>query len=245
MAISGIKSRLKQWLLGPIELCSDTPPLTRWGLRVRLKLRRLSLQIQGPDNAIHIGANSSIECAIRIVGSGNRIRIGSDCYFTQTTIDVVSDRSTIDIGDGTAICGNHMGYSHLLAKGTGTEIHIGKSCLISYGIDARTTDSHSIRSTLDERLINPPKNIRIGDHVWVGARTMILKGAIVGDGSIIGAGSIVTKPIASNVLAVGQPAREIRSNIRWELDPPEAGAEVGSQPVASNGPSISRQSGSE
>ena len=47
--------------------------------------------------------------------------------------------------------------------------------------------------------------------MWFGAGVTVLPGVTIGDNVVIGAGSIVTKDIPSNVVAVGNPARVIRS----------------------------------
>jgi maltose O-acetyltransferase len=56
--------------------------------------------------------------------------------------------------------------------------------------------------------------VHIGHRVWIGAGSIILGGVTIGDGTTIGAGSIVTRDIPSMVVAVGQPARVLRT-----LDP--------------------------
>jgi maltose O-acetyltransferase len=48
--------------------------------------------------------------------------------------------------------------------------------------------------------------VKIGNKVFVGARTIILPGVTIGDNSIIGAGSVVTKDIPPNTVASGNPA---------------------------------------
>jgi acetyltransferase-like isoleucine patch superfamily enzyme len=54
----------------------------------------------------------------------------------------------------------------------------------------------------------------IADHVWVGARTLIMPGVTIGEGAVVGAGAVVTKSIAPYRIAVGVPAREIRDRPR-------------------------------
>jgi bifunctional UDP-N-acetylglucosamine pyrophosphorylase/glucosamine-1-phosphate N-acetyltransferase len=51
----------------------------------------------------------------------------------------------------------------------------------------------------------------IGDNVKIGSDTMLVAPVEVGDGVVTGAGSVVTKDIPENTLAVGAPARVIRS----------------------------------
>ncbi|MDR0871429.1 MAG: hypothetical protein LBN39_11620 [Planctomycetaceae bacterium] len=51
--------------------------------------------------------------------------------------------------------------------------------------------------------------ISIGENVWVGNDTVVC--ADVGDNSIIGAGAVAVKPIPPNSVAVGNPARVIKS----------------------------------
>ncbi len=55
------------------------------------------------------------------------------------------------------------------------------------------------------------KPITVGKGCWIGAGSIILPGVTIGDGTTIGAGSVVTKAIPARVLAVGNPARVIRS----------------------------------
>jgi acetyltransferase-like isoleucine patch superfamily enzyme len=51
----------------------------------------------------------------------------------------------------------------------------------------------------------------IGNNVWLGSRSIILKGVTIGDNSVIGAMSLVTKDIPPNSVAGGIPAKVIRT----------------------------------
>lgn len=62
---------------------------------------------------------------------------------------------------------------------------------------------------LYQRTHHPP--IQIGNHVWIGARAILLPGVQIGDHVIIGAGSVVTKDIPAFSVAVGNPCRVVRS----------------------------------
>jgi len=55
------------------------------------------------------------------------------------------------------------------------------------------------------------KPITVGNNVWFGGNVIVLPGVTIGDNTIIGAGSVVTKDIPSNVIAVGNPCKVIKS----------------------------------
>ena len=53
--------------------------------------------------------------------------------------------------------------------------------------------------------------IRVGNNVFIGAYSILLPGAVVGDNCVIGAGSVVAGEIPANCVAAGAPARVVRS----------------------------------
>lgn len=53
--------------------------------------------------------------------------------------------------------------------------------------------------------------ITVGNNVFLGAGVRVLPGVTIGDNVIVGAGAIVVRDIPSNCVAVGQPARPIRT----------------------------------
>jgi len=58
------------------------------------------------------------------------------------------------------------------------------------------------------------KPVRIGSRCFIGVSAVVLPGVTIGDDCIIGAGSIVTRNIPPGSVAVGNPARVIRSGLR-------------------------------
>ncbi|MBL4645884.1 MAG: sugar O-acetyltransferase [Rhizobiales bacterium] len=55
------------------------------------------------------------------------------------------------------------------------------------------------------------KPIKVGDRCWIGAGTIIMPGVTIGDGTTIGAGSVVTRSLPDHVVAMGSPARIVRT----------------------------------
>lgn len=89
-------------------------------------------------------------------------------------------------------------------------ISIGNNVLIGSGVLITDNDAHPIHPDLrhdDNRILKSP--IVIEDNVFIGARSIILKGVSIGEGSIIGAGSVVTKNVPKYSIFAGNPARII------------------------------------
>lgn len=93
---------------------------------------------------------------------------------------------------------------------------IGDGCLLASDTDITISDMHSIIDLSTNQRINQARDIVIEKRVWVGQRSMILKGAHIGEGSVIGAQSTVSGQIPAYCAAAGSPARVIRQNITWD-----------------------------
>lgn len=87
-------------------------------------------------------------------------------------------------------------------------ITIGDSSLIGHNV-VITTLNHSFAPENRGDMIPVP--VVIGKRVWIGSNSTILPGVTIGDNAIIGAGSVVTKDIPANMIAVGNPAKVIKS----------------------------------
>lgn len=92
------------------------------------------------------------------------------------------------------------------------KIVIGNNCKISEECIISDSDNHKIIN--NEKPNSIP--IIIEDNVWIGLRSMILKGVTIGKGSIVAGGSVVTKDVPQDSLVGGVPARVIKENIEWE-----------------------------
>lgn len=90
-----------------------------------------------------------------------------------------------------------------------TKITIGDNVMIGPRVSLYTA-SHPVDKDIRNSLLEYSQPITIGNDVWIGGDTVINPGVVIGSNVVIGSGSVVTRNIASNVLAAGNPCRELR-----------------------------------
>ncbi|TYB50652.1 sugar O-acetyltransferase [Nonomuraea sp. PA05] len=73
------------------------------------------------------------------------------------------------------------------------------------------TPTHPVDPELRRAKWEAAKPIVIGDNVWLGSGAIVLAGVTIGENTVVGAGAVVTRDLPANVVAVGNPARVIRT----------------------------------
>ena len=152
-----------------------------------------------------------------LISKQANISIGTNCRFlshSKFNLAGINRPCCICVKDNARlIIGDNSGFS-------GVSIYSANSIIIgSYvncGVNASIwdTDFHPLYF-IDRRNHNLEKiktsPITIGDDVFVGANSIILKGVNVGDRAVIGFGSIVTEDIPSDQVWAGNPAKYIKT----------------------------------
>jgi acetyltransferase-like isoleucine patch superfamily enzyme len=90
-------------------------------------------------------------------------------------------------------------------------VSIGNQVTISHDVDFITHDGglRVVRAEYPNAYCYG--RIQVADRCFLGAHCILLPGARIGVGSVIGSGSIVTGEIPSGVVAVGTPAKPIKT----------------------------------
>ena len=121
----------------------------------------------------------------------------------------ISVRGNLFLGDGF----NMTAESTIVCA---KEIRFGRDCLLSWDILVMDTDEHPLYNKDNER-INPDKAIQIGDHVWIGCKCVLLKGAEVPDNTVVAAGTLLTSSFNGEHQVIGgNPPTVLKHDIRWE-----------------------------
>jgi acetyltransferase-like isoleucine patch superfamily enzyme len=183
-----------------------------YGKRVQLgmnvRVQRLSTFLADREASVLVGSHSIVYENARIEAHG---------------------RGVISIGE-CSVLGDCRIYSR-------SRVTLGKRLLVSWNVLIQDFDPHpqdpiargkqvetichqfvprfdSVESKFNERFVFdfPSQDIVLGDDVWLGANSTILKGAKIGDGCIVAAGAVVSKGDypAGSVLA-GNPARIVKT----------------------------------
>ncbi|WP_456390543.1 acyltransferase [Profundibacter sp.] len=170
---------------------------------------------KGKGNRLIIGKEAAIGAGGRLklefLGNGNTISIGANCQIKRGHYRFVGDNMNITVGDKTTING-----AYVLCM-EGASVAMGEDCMLSYDIEIRTSDAHSILSSETGKRINQAKDVVLGDHVWVGKEALLMPGARVASNSIVGTRALVTGIFEEeNVAIVGVPARVVSTNRTWD-----------------------------
>lgn len=116
---------------------------------------------------------------------------------------------TVDYGENIHIGPRTFINSGLTALDVAA-IRIGADCQIGPNVQL-LTPTHPLDPTLRRDKWEAAEPITLGDNVWLGGGVIVCPGVTIGDNTVVGAGSVVTKDLPANVVAVGNPARVIRS----------------------------------
>jgi len=115
----------------------------------------------------------------------------------------------VDYGENIHIGARTFANYNLVALDV-APITIGADCQIGPNVQL-LTPTHPIEPEPRRDKLEGARSIVIGDNVWLGGGVIVCPGVTIGENSVIGAGAVVTRDIPANVVAVGNPARVIRS----------------------------------
>jgi acetyltransferase-like isoleucine patch superfamily enzyme len=144
----------------------------------------------------------------RIHPRGGAICFGERCSVAAGAIV----QGNVELGDDCSIQAGTMLVGYGSMEDRSGLIRIGHNVRIApmvMMIAANHVFDDPDRPIREQGLRNAPINIE--DDVWIAGRVNIMAGVTIGCGSVIGAGSVVTRDIPPMSIAVGAPARVVKS----------------------------------
>jgi acetyltransferase-like isoleucine patch superfamily enzyme len=179
---------------------------------------------------LDFGSTSGLE--ILFLGKNNIIFIDKSVTISNLKIDVLGNHLALNIHKNVQINGLHiwigadyasmtidensvlLGASFFIAENH-CSIDIGEGSLIGGGAQIRLGDGHSVIDFREMKLMNKASHVKLHPRVWLGQDCLVLKNVEIGSNTVVGARSVVTKNLPANCLAVGIPAKAVRTGITW------------------------------
>ena len=176
-------------------------------LRRALRDRKAVWQALNARRRLHGAAR--LPLTVRVIGrvcatGRRRMTFGEHVLIVGTIVPVelhAGEEGRISIGDG---CFINYGTSIAALD----HVSIGSGCQIGQYTIINDNDFHCVE---DKQRLPPSRPVVLEDRVWLGARVIVRRGVRIGHDAVIGAGSVVTRDIPPRSVAVGVPARVIRS----------------------------------
>ena len=168
-----------------------------------------------------MATGSSAGRGLRVTGLVNlyvhrngRLKIGDNCRFNSGFAqNPVGGEGRIGIwvnAGGTLEIQDRVGISNTTLV-CFRSLVIGHDTLIGGGCRIYDTDFHPVDPVARLRADAPPSAaVSIGQRVFVGGHSIILKGSVIGDESVVGAGSVIAGTIPPREIWAGNPPRRIK-----------------------------------
>lgn len=156
-------------------------------------------------NTSYSGNEKSILCI-----DGNLIIKGNAFLAHGIKLDI-REGGMLILGNGF----NSTGKSEIICM---KKIEFGDDCTVSWDTLFMDSDAHTIM--YENQVINKNQDIKIGNHCWIGCRSIILKGVYLEQNTIVAAGSIISKSCEEKNSIISSNGNIIKHNVCWNLKEP-------------------------
>jgi acetyltransferase-like isoleucine patch superfamily enzyme len=142
------------------------------------------------------------------LGGGSVLHVAGRSKIAYGAILRVPDDGELRIGDGVHI----NALCQILG---GRSVSIGDDTVLGTGARILGSNDHATSQDGGTTWTDPWRSVVIGAGCWLGYESLVLPGVEIGDGAVVAARAVVTKDVAPGSLVGGNPARVLRTDIRW------------------------------
>ncbi len=180
-----------------------------------LRAPKLTVRFNGTKGVCILGRNAVVEGVFQLTDESLVVIAGARrARVLALKIHFHSKKQRLFWGEGSSSEGTHTSV-----KGESVAIVVGDDCMFSWGVWLRPSDMHLVVDPISAKAINPPRDIVVEPHVWIGQEALILKGSHVGAGSILAARAVLPGRAYRRLsICAGNPAREVRDGVSWDRD---------------------------
>jgi maltose O-acetyltransferase len=179
----------KERMLGGDLYRPEDPELVAEHRRCRLLVERFNAtSVAEPDVRLEV-----LRELLGGLGDGTEIRPPFQCDYGYPT--TIGSRSFVNYGAVFLDC---------------APVTIGDDVQIATGVQLLTA-AHPLDPQPRRDRWESAHPITIGDGAWLGSGVIVCPGVSIGAETVVGAGSVVVRDLPPRVLAVGNPARVVRS----------------------------------
>ena len=196
--INKLVKTLTSWKV--MELKKELQELSIININSKIYFKSIPFIKKHPNSIFKIGEGCTI------LNSTNENYAGVSFV---TSIVTATNNAKLVLGDNVGIsgcsicCVNEIQIGNNVNLGTGSKIYDTDFHPLDY-LERRKNPGFDL-----DKISNAP--IIIGNDVWIGSNSIILKGVTLGDRVIVGAGSIVTKSFPADCIIAGNPAKVIKN----------------------------------
>jgi len=176
--------------------------------QARWSWQRLSLAFPAMNARWHLRSADAIGNRVTLRGrpaisNQGRLTIGNRARLVST----VATLELVSLPDGHIEIGNNVFINYGSSLVASKHVMIGDDCLIGTHVMVMDCDFHRIE---DKEWDTSGEPIILGQKVWLGNRSIVLKGVTIGHDAVVAAGAVVTRDVPPRTLVAGVPARVIR-----------------------------------
>lgn len=137
---------------------------------------------------------------------GGEVDLAEGVHLHRDTIIQTGYGGSVKIGKNTYIQPRCQLSAYKAPISIGASVQIAPNCAF-YPYDHSTEPG----TPISRQPLQTKGGIVIGDDVWLGVGVLVLDGVTIGEGAVIGAGAVVTGDVPKGAIAVGVPARVIKT----------------------------------